>query len=156
MNSNENIQAIKQLKYRYFRLLDQKQLDQLAELMLPECTTDYHDGRYTYADRDSLINFLRGTIGRRNLMSMHHGNHPEIELLSDTEARATWYLHDIVIDLEHEIRLEGNGFYEDRYRRVDGHWYFAHTGYKRTFELVQPLGKVLELYNGFEAGAFPV
>lgn len=154
MINNNDIEAIKQLKYRYFRLLDLKRFDELEQLMLPECTSDLRDGRHCHDNRDSLMAFLRESMGRHDLLSMHNGHHPEIEMIDDHEARGTWNMHDIVIDRQHDIRLEGNGFYEDRYRKVNGEWFIVHTGYKSTFELVQPLGKVLEFYNGFDAGTF--
>ena len=33
-----------------------------------------------------------------------------------------------------ESPITGAGFYDDRYRKVDGRWLFSETGYKRTFE----------------------
>jgi hypothetical protein len=154
MNSRDEIEAIKQLKYRYFRCVDQKKLDELEQLLLPECSALYHGGRYGAPDRAGIMVFLRATLGKRSLLTMHHGHHPEIEILSDTEATGIWYLHDVVIDQEEKTRLEGNGFYEDRYRKVDGEWKIAHTGYHRTFDIKQPLGEVLELFDGFAAGDF--
>jgi predicted GH43/DUF377 family glycosyl hydrolase len=88
-------------------------------------------------------------------MTLHQGHHPEITLLSDSEASGIWYLHDIVINLVDNTKLEGNGFYDDRYRKIDGEWKISHTGYRRTFDIKQPLGEVLELFNGFvEDGPF--
>jgi hypothetical protein len=149
MPAQTDIDAIKALKYRYFRCVDRKQLDELEQLMLPDCAADYHGGRRGAPDRAANMAFLRATLGQRHLLTMHQGHHPEIELLSETEARGSWYLHDIVLNLKDKTRLEGNGFYEDRYRKVNGEWKIAHTGYERTFEIIQPLGEVLELFNGF-------
>lgn len=155
MSAHQDIESIKQLKYRYFRLLDQKRFDDLEQLLLPECTASYHNGRYGNPDRATTLAFLRAYMSRTTLLSLHQGHHPEIELVSDTEATGRWYLHDIVIDLEEKTRLEGNGFYEDRYRKVDGHWFISHTGYRRSFDLKQPLGEVIEMFNGFtEDGPF--
>lgn len=155
MTNVSDIESIKQLKYRYFRFLDQKKMDDLEQLLLPDCSADYHNGHYSYPNREKLMEFLRDGCGRRDLLlTMHQGHHPEIELISETEATGIWYLQDIVINLRTEQRLEGNGFYEDRYRKVDGNWKFAHTGYKRTFEITKPIGEITEFYNGFEEGAF--
>jgi len=154
MSADTEIEAIRQLKYRYFRLLDQKKMDDLAKLMVPECTAAYHNGRHSYPDRNTLIEFLRGSIGQPYLLTMHHGHHPEIELVSPTQAKGVWYLHDVVLHTDEKWRLEGNGFYDDRYRKVGNEWKIEHTGYRRTFELIQPLGEVKLLYNGFEEGPF--
>lgn len=154
MSAQDEIEAIKQLKYRYFRLLDQKRIDELGELLTPDCTVNYHQGRYGAPNRAATLEFLRAAMTRTTLLSLHQGHHPEIELLSATEARGTWYLHDIVIDLEANTRLEGAAFYQDRYRKTDGVWQFSHTGYRRTFEFKRPLGDG-ELFNGFvEDGPF--
>lgn len=150
MSANDDIYAIQQLKYRYFRFLDQKKFDALEQLLHPTCTATYHGGRYSADDRAGLMAFLRGGMSNRNLLTLHQGHHPEIQLVSATEATGIWYLHDVVIDTVNRTRLEGNGFYEDRYRKVDGDWKIQHTGYRRTFDLKQPLGEVLELFNGFE------
>src|SRR5690606_29203823 len=122
VSNRDDIEAIKQLKYRYFRYVDQKKLDELEQLMLPECDATYHGGRYGAPNRDGIMQFLRATLGQRHLLTMHHGHHPEIDILSDTEATGVWYLHDVVIDPVEKTRLEGNGFYEDRYRKVNGEW----------------------------------
>jgi hypothetical protein len=149
MSLRDDIYAIEQLKYRYFRFLDQKKMDDLEQLLLPECTASYHGGRHTAPNRTVLMEFLRRTIGSQRMVSMHHGHHPEITLQSDTEATGIWYLHDIVLDFIDQTRLEGNGFYEDRYQKVGDTWKILHTGYDRTFLLIQPLGEVVELFNGF-------
>ena len=154
MSAQDDIYQIQQLKYRYFRFLDQKKLDDLEQLLLPECTAAYHGGRYSAPDRATMMQFLRASIGKTNMLTLHQVHHPEIELLSATEASGIWYLHDIVIHLEHKTRLEGNGFYEDKYRKVNGEWKILHTGYFRTFDLMQPLGEVLEMHDGFAAGEF--
>ena len=154
MNRQDEIEAIKQLKYRYFRFLDQKKLDQLEQLLTPDFTASYHNGRYGAPDRATVMGFLRKTIGQPHLLTLHQGHHPEITLVSDTEATGIWYLQDIVIDTREKSRLEGNGFYEDRYRKVNGEWRIAYTSYRRTFDIKQPLGEVLELFDGFAAGDF--
>jgi hypothetical protein len=151
-----DIEAIKQLKYRYFRFLDQKRLVDLQALLLPECTASYHDGAYRFDDRDGIMAFLRLSVGNDTLLTLHQGHHPEIEFIADDEALGYWYLQDVVINKEKLTRMEGNGFYEDRYRRVNGEWKFAHTGYRRTYDIRQPLGELIEFYDGFECGAYTI
>ena len=154
MNTQADIEAIKQLKFRYFRLLDQKRIDELGELLADDCTVSYNMGRYGASSRAETIEFLRASMTKTTLLTLHQGYHPEIEILSATEATGTWYLHDIVVNLEEKTRLEGGAFYQDRYRKIDGEWKFTHTGYRRTFEVSQPLGNV-DIFNGFiEDGPF--
>ena len=47
---NRDVEAIKQLKYRYLRTLDLKQWDDFAECFVPEATGDY--AGLAFGDRD--------------------------------------------------------------------------------------------------------
>ena len=44
-----------------------------------------------------------------------------------------------MIATEHRVVIRGAAFYQDRYRRVDGVWLIAHTGYVRSYEAVMSL-----------------
>jgi uncharacterized protein (TIGR02246 family) len=128
------IEAIRQLKYRYFRFLDQKRWDDLRELFVEEATCAYASGAYAYQGRDAIVGFLVKALDRPTMLTAHHGHHPEIELTGPDTARGTWAFEDVVIDTQHEITIRGAAFYEDEYVRRDGEWRLRHTGYVRTFE----------------------
>jgi hypothetical protein len=49
----DDIEAIKQVKYAYFRLLDLKRFDELGELLTEDCTADYEDGTRHYDGRST-------------------------------------------------------------------------------------------------------
>jgi hypothetical protein len=131
------IEAIKQLKYRYFRCLDGKRWAELAECFAPDATSSYDSGKYTFQGRDQIIAFLSRALGPTNMITMHHGHHPEIELTSPTRATGTWYLEDLVIDAKRNTTLRGAAFYHDVYVKLGGAWRLQSTGYVRTFEEVQ-------------------
>lgn len=132
------IEAIRQLKYRYFRFLDLKRWDDLRELFVEEATSSYASGRYAFEGRDAILDFLRQALDRPTMITAHHGHHPEIELMGDDRARGTWAFEDVVIDTQHGITIRGAAFYEDEYVKRDGAWRFRHTGYVRTFEEMEP------------------
>jgi hypothetical protein len=132
------IEAIKQLKYRYFRHLDSKEWDALAELLAPDASSSYGDGKYAFQGRDAIVRFLRGALGRPTILTAHHGHHPEIELSSETTATGIWSLWDHVIDLQHGVEIGGAAFYRDTYVKRDGAWRFQSTGYQRTYEEMKP------------------
>jgi hypothetical protein len=132
----EEIEAIKQLKYRYFRFLDTKRWSEMAECFVPEARSAYDEGRYAFEGRDAIIGFLEKALGRRSLVTLHQGHHPEITLTSPTTATGIWYLEDMVIDTERNTMLRGAAFYRDEYVRRDGAWKLAATGYRRTWEEV--------------------
>jgi hypothetical protein len=130
----QEIEAIKQLKYRYFRHLDLKQWDQLRECFAEDATSSYSGGRYAFEGRDAIMKFLVESLGRSSMLTAHHGHHPEIELTSDTTARGVWALEDVVIDTQNDITITGAAFYTDEYEKVRGEWKLKSTGYVRTFE----------------------
>ena len=137
MSQLDEIEAIKQLKYRYFRCLDSKRWAELAECFVPDATSSYDEGKYSFRGRDQIIGFLEGALGRPTMITMHHGHHPEIEITSPTTATGTWYLEDQVIDAKRNTTLRGAAFYRDEYVKRDGAWRLLSTGYLRTFEEVQ-------------------
>lgn len=119
----EDLEAIRQLKARYFRLMDTKQWDAWRELF----TEDFH-GLYrgphpdiTYASREDFVASNREIL--EPLLTVHHGHMPEITLTGPDSATGIWAMYDRV-----EMpgnRFEGYGHYHDEYRRVDGQWRIA-------------------------------
>ncbi len=132
--THDDIEEIRQLKYRYLRTLDLKQWDEFADCFVPDATGDY--GGLSFESRDALVAYMRENLGE-GLISMHHAHHPEIVLDEWGGDRATgrWYLEDRIIVPEHHFVLEGAAFYTDRYVRTTNGWRIAHTGYERTFEI---------------------
>lgn len=131
------IEAIKQLKYRYMRGVDEKLWDQIEACFVPEATCAYSGGKYAFDGRDAIMKFLTESMDRPSFLSAHRVHQPEIELTSDTTATGTWALDDYVIDDQHGVTIHGAAFYRDRYVKRDGEWKIEHTGYTRTFEQMQ-------------------
>lgn len=134
MNERDEIEAIHQLKYRYFRFLDTKEWDALSDLFVPEARSSYGDGKYSYDGRDAIMKFLTDSLGRDTIMTAHHGHHPEIGLESEDRATGVWSFEDTVVDVQFEITIRGAGFYRDDYVKRGGEWKILATGYRRTFE----------------------
>lgn len=127
------IEAIKQLKYRYLRCVDTKNWDDLTECLVENAHSSFSSGAYTYDSREAIINFLKEGLPATRL-SMHHGHQPEIVLTSDTTATGTWALEDYLIDTEGNWSMRGAAFYHDQYVKIDGEWKIKSTGYDRIFE----------------------
>jgi hypothetical protein len=132
----QEIEAIKQLKYRYFRSLDTKSWDEMADCFVEDATSAYDEGRYAFEGRDAILGFLKDALGRASVVTMHHGHHPEITLTGPTTATGIWYLEDLVIDTERNSMLHGAAFYRDEYVKEEGAWKLRSTGYRRTWEEV--------------------
>ena len=112
------MEHIKIVKYRYFRFLDLKQWDAIAELFVPEATCAYSAGAYTFEGRDAIVEFFRKSMGRETFLSSHKAHHPEITLTGPDTATGIWALEDWVVDTQWELDIRGAAFYEDDYVRA--------------------------------------
>jgi uncharacterized protein (TIGR02246 family) len=139
MDELREIDAIKRLKYRYMRCLDQKRWAEMADCFTEDATTSYGGGKYAFAGRDAIMRFLVDAMDRPSFLSSHRVHHPEITLTSPTTARGTWALEDFVLDPERKLIIQGAAFYDDEYVKIDGEWRIRSTGYQRTFEFVESL-----------------
>jgi hypothetical protein len=124
-----DIEQIKRLKARYFRLQDQDRWDEWGELFTEDCEVVHpHDvdpvtrGRAAIVERTSTI---VGGAGNDTLRRAHRGTNPDIEILDERTARGTWALHCIVTfgdeaDPRYTVIY---GYYHDEYRKdPDGQW----------------------------------
>jgi SnoaL-like domain len=141
MNELLEIEKIKQLKARYLRGLDTNDWDTFAGSMAEACLGRYNGGKLSFDSRDEIVAFMRDNLSGDKVITLHQGHQPEIEIIDESNAKGTWYLQDLVIHLEADIRLYGSAIYKDVYQKVDGEWKITETGYQRVFEAVEPLGK---------------
>ncbi len=133
----QEIEAIKRLKYKYFRCLDTKRWDEMRECFIEDATAAYSSGKYSFDGREQILKFLVDAMDRPTVLSAHHGHHPEIEITSATTAVGVWALADTFIDLQAGITVRGAAYYRDDYVKVNGQWKIKSTGYERTFEEIE-------------------
>jgi SnoaL-like domain len=134
MDIAAELEAIRRLKYAYFRTLDLKRFDELGRLLTEDATASYEDGTTVLEGRAAITEWLSSVLGDQGMITEHHGHHPEIDFTSDTTAEGTWYLQDRVIIPAADLEIGGTAFYADRYLRTGDGWRIAHTGYTRVFE----------------------
>ncbi|OBI46236.1 bile acid 7-alpha dehydratase [Mycobacterium kyorinense] len=135
-----DIEAIKQIKYRYLRGLDTKHWDDFAATLTDDVAGDYGSSlgeELHFTNRTDLVDYMRSALGP-NVLTEHRVTHPEITVTGD-EASGTWYLQDRVIVAEFNFMLIGAAFYRDRYRRTADGWKISATGYDRTYEATMSL-----------------
>ncbi len=135
-----DLEAIKQLKYAYFRCVDTANLDELGTLLHDELEVHYKGGTYEWkmSGRDEFLKNI-GMSFSREAVGQHNAHHPEIQLLSPTEATALWYLADNMWILNHNAKTHGTALYWDRYEKVDGRWLIKSTSYERVYEMNEML-----------------
>ena len=128
------IEAIKRLKYRYCRCLDEKRWEELGQCLAEDATSSYSDGTYSFTGRAAIMAFLRDALGPASRVSSHRVHQPEIDLTSPTTATGIWALDDVVIETGANLTIRGAAFYHDEYVKVDGEWKIKATGYARLYE----------------------
>jgi len=115
----DDIEAIKQLKARYFRLMDTKDWDGMRQVFADDVYIDTTDsGGRVVQGADDFMAGLKEILA--DVVTVHHGHMPEIELTSPTTATAIWAMFDVVDDGDRS--QEGYGHYEETYVKVDGEW----------------------------------
>ena len=117
----EDIELIRQLKYRYCRCIDTANMAELRELFAEDASVRYQGGSYLFEAQ-----------GRDQI------NHPEITVTSPTEATGVWYLKDWFCDLRRKIITDGSALYRDTYVKRDGRWLIQRATYERIYEIVTP------------------
>jgi hypothetical protein len=130
----QELEAIKRLKYRYLRTLDQKRWDELEDCLTEDCRSAYGDGHFSFEGRAAIMAFLKDALGPTTRISSHRVHHPEIDFTSATTATGVWALDDVVIETEAKLTIRGAAFYSDDYVKVGGAWKIAKTGYRRIYE----------------------
>ena len=135
-----DVEAIKQVKYRYMRALDTKHWDEYADTLAEDIKADYGPSignELHFTKRTELVDYMRSALGP-NVITEHRVTHPEITVTGDT-ASGTWYLQDRVIVAEFDFMLIGAAFYRDQYRRTEDGWKISVTGYDRTYDATMSL-----------------
>jgi hypothetical protein len=135
-----DIEAIKQVKYRYLRALDTKRWDDFTDTLAEDIKADYGPSignELHFTNRVELVEYMRTSLGP-GVITEHRVTHPEI-IVSDDTATGSWYLQDRVIVAEFNFMLIGAAFYRDTYRRTDNGWKISGTGYDRTYDATMSL-----------------
>jgi uncharacterized protein (TIGR02246 family) len=118
-----DLDAIQQLKARYFRLMDTKDWAAFRQVFTDDVvvdTTESDGGVMTGAD--AFVAFLEEVLGEA--VTVHQGHMPEIELTSDTTATAIWAMQDL-ITWPNGMQLVGWGHYHDTYVKGPDGWRIA-------------------------------
>ena len=119
----DDVEAIKQLKARYFRTMDTKDWAGMRQVFTDDVAMDTTEsGGGVVTGADDFVAFLEQTL--RGAVTIHHGHMPEITVTSPTSARGIWALQDVIIWPD-GTRLHGYGHYHETYAKLDGEWRIA-------------------------------
>ncbi len=131
-----DIEAIKQLKYAYFRCIDTANTQELAELLHEQVSIEFIGGTYEWSisGRAKFVEAI-GSAFNSASVAQHNGHHPEILIRNETEAAGVWHLSDQMWLLTDGIKTYGSAFYYDRYQKLNGRWLIRESRYHRLFEI---------------------
>jgi hypothetical protein len=140
------IEEIKQLKARYFRLLDTRDYEAMAQVFCQDAVFDCTAGsRVTpivgpvrgvigpiVHGRDAIMTWIQEVFA--NATCVHHGHCHEVTITSETEAHGIIAMENYTFRLDRETKfLHGAGYYYERYRFERDAWRIAETKLVRLF-----------------------
>lgn len=135
-----DIEAIKQLKARYFRLMDTKRWDDWGLVFATDVVMEVPEADMVNNGRSEVVRIVSSAL--EGARTVHHGHMPEIEVTGADTARGTWAMFDYVEwppgGDGARVGLTGYGHYLEDYVREDGEWRIARTRLERL--RVDPLG----------------
>jgi hypothetical protein len=140
-----DIEAIKKLKARYFRLMDSKSWAEFGEVFSGNAVVG--GGDREIAGRAEIVEFVSATASG-NVRTAHQGFMPEIEILGAGQASGFWAMSDYfeVRGTEPPVGFSGFGHYEDRYTLEEGAWRISASRLTR-LKIIPLAGGLPEIYR---------
>jgi len=135
----EDVRAIETLKWRYLRACDRKQPDLVRSCFTDDAVIDF-EGFPLFEDPDAFVAIYREWGCRPNIVDMHHGQNPLVELTGPDSAQGWFDLFFFQIDTETRRHTQLAVNYDDSFVRVDGRWLIARSVSRRMSMLVRDVG----------------
>ncbi len=137
-----DIEAVRQVKHAYFRCIDTANFEELGTLFHDDVSVHFTGGTYEWKlqGKAEYLASVQQSF-HREAIGHHNGHHPEIQIQSETEATACWYLADNMWMFNNKFFTTGTALYWDRYLKVDGRWVIKDTTYERIYEINQSLAE---------------
>ncbi len=127
-----DIEAIKQLKARYFRHMDCKEWEDWAQVFAANAKMEVPEADMVVEGRANIVEAVSTAL--TGATTCHHGHMPEIEITGPDTARGTWAMFDFVDWTRPDGKrsgLQGYGHYLEDYVREDGAWRIAKIHLRR-------------------------
>lgn len=114
-----DIEAIKQLKARYFRCMDTKDWDGFRAVFTDDAVLEA-EGRVREGG-DNIAGFIAKLLA--DVVTVHHGHMPEITITGPDTASGVWAMFDYLqFPGEDQKGFRGYGHYTEEYVRQEDGW----------------------------------
>ena len=114
----EAIEAIRQLKARYFDACDSKDPERVRACFAPG-DIDLRYGRIGhFGNREDMLSVFTELACQEHIVEMHHGQNPQIALQDEQHASARWGLYYHMLDTRRQVATQLGGVYEEYCRHV--------------------------------------
>jgi hypothetical protein len=134
------IELIKQLKYRYCRAIDLRDMPLLDSVLADDYLFESvaYDGskkpiRETKAD---LIASLPKSFPPERI-GQHHLHNPEIRITGPDSAEGLWYLQNYNLNVATKQATRGASYYHDRYAKIGGEWKIQYCRMQRIYLILE-------------------
>ncbi|GAB1812284.1 nuclear transport factor 2 family protein [Mycobacterium sp. MUNTM1] len=125
----DELEALRQLKARYCRFLDTKDVGAWRDVFAPDvvvtldmAVSTVGADPQTAAPIEGVDNFVPMVMGGlENVATKHHCHTPELSLTSAATATGIWAMEDLLIFGDGR-ELYGAGHYHETYEKRDGSW----------------------------------
>lgn len=137
----EDIEAIRQLKARYFHACDTKDTATIRSCFAEqEVVIDYGQiGVFT--DVDAFVEIYTQMACNDHIIDMHHGQNAQISWETPERASAIWDLYFHQINTEASTLTQLGGHYFDVFTRQNGEWKILNTQFNVTSSCISSFEK---------------
>lgn len=137
----EDKDAIRQLKARYLRACDLKQVEEVRDCFLPERVRIAYQNFPVFTQRDAFVQLFADMACQGGVYDLHHATNAQIILTGADEAQGLWSLNFRTILLATRSVTSLSVEYDDVYRKQDGRWWIAETVSRITSCLSEEIGE---------------
>lgn len=119
----EDIAAIQDVQYSYWRCIDLKKPDELREVFSPDGIHINFQDMPIWNDREEFVSFFVELGMNPMRQENHFGSSPKITITGADSAKGSWRLHMFAYDFENRITIRISGMYDCEYVRSQGRWW---------------------------------
>ena len=123
----EAIDAIRQLKHRYLASCDAKNPAAMRACFVDGPVHIDYGPVGVFDNADAVAKIFSELGCHPHILEMHHGSDPQIEMTSDTTAKASWSLHYQQINTQTSVLTQLGAVYEDEYLLTAAGWRISRT-----------------------------